>query len=265
MHDGVWVPAEDRAFTTRLARHCARAPVALERLAYEAATGTVRDQSDKATGPTAATETLDLLEWLARVVSHIPNKGPVLQRYYGWDANRTRGRRRRAGMPEPRPLLEPTPVEAAAPTLQKARRRWAELRRRIFGVDRLRCPRCWAPMRIVGFVTQPGWSPGSSITCAVSRPRAASPGRPPSAAGRPARPRRPKPRGVPALDAPRGLVGCAPAAESWSFPASLVGLRASHHHRDYRRQERALSGAHSRAASAGSRGIHAPVGIVAWT
>ena len=156
MHDGVWVPAEDRAFTTRLARHCARAPVALERLAYEAATGTVRDQSDKATGPTAATETLDLLEWLARVVSHIPNKGPVLQRYYGWDANRTRGRRRRAGMPEPRPLLEPTPVEAAAPTLQKARRRWAELRRRIFGVDRLRCPRCGAPMRIVGFVTQPG-------------------------------------------------------------------------------------------------------------
>jgi hypothetical protein len=31
------------------------------------------------------------------VVSHIPNTGQVLQRYYGWYANRTRGRRRQAG------------------------------------------------------------------------------------------------------------------------------------------------------------------------
>ncbi|MCH7684354.1 MAG: transposase, partial [Gemmatimonadetes bacterium] len=40
---------------------------------------------------------MDVLEFLARVVSHIPNKGQVLQRYYGWYANRTRGIRRRAG------------------------------------------------------------------------------------------------------------------------------------------------------------------------
>jgi hypothetical protein len=43
------------------------------------------------TGPTAGSETLDVLEFLARVVSHIPDKGQVLQRYYGWYANRTRG------------------------------------------------------------------------------------------------------------------------------------------------------------------------------
>ena len=51
--------------------------------AYRADTGTVTDQSDKPSGPTAGTETVDALEFLARVVSHIPNKGQVLQRYYG--------------------------------------------------------------------------------------------------------------------------------------------------------------------------------------
>ena len=34
---------------------------------------------------------MDALEFLARVVSHIPTKGQLLQRYYGWYANRTRG------------------------------------------------------------------------------------------------------------------------------------------------------------------------------
>ena len=34
VHDGVWVAAEDREFAVRLARSCARNPVALSRLEY---------------------------------------------------------------------------------------------------------------------------------------------------------------------------------------------------------------------------------------
>jgi hypothetical protein len=126
--------------------------VALSRLAYRADTGTITYQSDKASGPTAGAETVDALEFLARVVSHIPNKGQVLQRYYGWYANRTRGSRRRACTAEPPPVPQ---AEAVAPALHEARRRWAELLRRIFAVDPLRCPRCGAAMRILGFLTQP--------------------------------------------------------------------------------------------------------------
>ena len=37
VHTAVWVPADDRAFATRLARYCARNPVALERLTYDRA------------------------------------------------------------------------------------------------------------------------------------------------------------------------------------------------------------------------------------
>ncbi len=34
VHDGVWVAADDHEFTVRLARYCARNPVALSRLEY---------------------------------------------------------------------------------------------------------------------------------------------------------------------------------------------------------------------------------------
>ena len=70
--------------------------MALERLTYDAATVQVTYRSDKAEGPTAGSETVDALECLARLVTHIPDRGQVLTRYYGWYANRTRGIRRRA-------------------------------------------------------------------------------------------------------------------------------------------------------------------------
>lgn len=155
VHDSVWVTEDDRPFALRLARYRARNPVALERLAYEAASARVTYRSDKTEGPTAGSETLDALEFLARLVTHIPDPHPVLTRYYGWYANRTRGMRRRAlgadGERAP-------PVEVAAPVsipLREARRRWAELLRRIFEVDPLRCPRCGGAMRIITFLTEP--------------------------------------------------------------------------------------------------------------
>jgi hypothetical protein len=126
--------------------------VALERLEYQRADGTVTYHSDKPTGPTAGGETMDPLEFLARVVSHIPDKGQVLQRYYGWYANRTRGGRRRAGAGEDRPVVFAEPVVVP---LREARRRWAELLRRIFEIDPLACPRCGHEMHIVAFITEP--------------------------------------------------------------------------------------------------------------
>ena len=94
-------------------------------------------------------------EFFARLVTHIPDPHPVLTRYYGWYAKRTRGMRRRAlgAVGERAP-----PAEVAAPVsipLREARRRWAELLRRIFEVDPLRCPRCGGAMRIITFLTEP--------------------------------------------------------------------------------------------------------------
>jgi hypothetical protein len=152
VHTAVWVPEDDRAFATRLARYCARNPVALERLTYDRAAKAVTYRSDKSEGPTAGTEAVDALEFLARVLVHIPDKGHVTTRYYGWYANRPRGMRRQA---EP-VALEAPPVIVPAPRLAptEASRRWAALLQQIFEVDPLACPTCHGAMRIVAFITQ---------------------------------------------------------------------------------------------------------------
>jgi hypothetical protein len=84
VHTAVWVPEDDRAFATRLARDCARNPVALERLPYDRRATAVTSRSDTSEGPTAGTETADPLEVLARVLVHLPDKGHVTTRYSGW-------------------------------------------------------------------------------------------------------------------------------------------------------------------------------------
>ena len=40
-HDEVWAPADDKEFTVRLARYCARNPIALSRMEYDAAQSAV--------------------------------------------------------------------------------------------------------------------------------------------------------------------------------------------------------------------------------
>jgi len=64
--------------------YCARCPLALDRLDYDAEAGSVTYHSDKANGPTAGAHPFDPLDFIDRLVSHIPDKGQVLQRYYGY-------------------------------------------------------------------------------------------------------------------------------------------------------------------------------------
>ena len=139
LHTAVWVPEDDRAFATRLARYCARYPVALERLTYDRAAKEVTYRSDQSDGPTAGTETGDPLEFLARVQVHIPDTGHVTTRDYGWYANRPRGMR-----------------EKVAP---EASRRWAYALRqpcssRFSRSTRSRVPPATGPIRVVAFITR---------------------------------------------------------------------------------------------------------------
>jgi len=148
VHTAVWVSEDDRAFATRLARYRAQNPVALERLTYDRTTKAVTDRSDKSDGPTAGTETVDPLECVARVVVHIPDKGHVTTRYYGWYANRPRGMRRQAEPAEAELSPAIVPAPRLAPT--EATHRWAALLQQIFEVDPLACPTCHGAMRLAG-------------------------------------------------------------------------------------------------------------------
>jgi Putative transposase/Transposase zinc-binding domain len=152
VHTAVWVSADDRTFATRLARYCARNPIALDRLTYDRAAKVVSYRSDKSVGPTAGTETVDPLAFLARVLVHIPNKGQVTTRYYGWYANRPRGMRRHVEPAAAEAPLASVTTPRLAPT--EANRRWAALLRQIFEIDPLRCPTCHGTMRIVAVITQ---------------------------------------------------------------------------------------------------------------
>jgi len=110
---------------------------------------------DKTDGPTAGTQALDPLEFLARFLTHIPDPGQVMTRYYGWYASRTRGMRRRqaaGGAEIDEPVAIADPVDWS---LRAACCRWAELLRRICEVDPLARPRCSALMRIVAVITDP--------------------------------------------------------------------------------------------------------------
>ena len=139
-------------YSTRLARYCARNPVALERLTDDRTAKAVTYRSDKSDSPTAGTETVDPMEFLARVLVHIPEKGQVTTRYYGWYANRPRGMRRQAepAAADTPPLI--VPATRLAPT--EATRRWAALLQQMFEVDPLACPTCHGAMRLVAFITQ---------------------------------------------------------------------------------------------------------------
>ena len=42
-----------------------------------------------------STKTFDALDWLAQLVTHIPNKGEQMVRYYGFYSNKSRGLRKK--------------------------------------------------------------------------------------------------------------------------------------------------------------------------
>jgi hypothetical protein len=89
----------------------------------------------------------------SRVLAQIPPPRKHLVRYHGFYSNAARGKRRRdqAAVPVEDGPAEPDPPPSAA----AARKRWADLLRRVYEVDPLVCPKCASQMRVVGFITQP--------------------------------------------------------------------------------------------------------------
>jgi len=74
-------------------------------------------------------ETMDDLEFIARVVSHIPDKGQVMVRHYGLYANAHRGKIRKAGL-SPFLLRLAEEEEKGVPS-----KGWAAMIRKVYEVD----------------------------------------------------------------------------------------------------------------------------------
>jgi hypothetical protein len=95
----------------------------------------------------AERETMDYLEFVARVVSHIPDKGQVTVRYYGLYANAHRGKVRKASL-SPFLLRMAEEEEKRGPS-----KGWAEMIRKVYEVDPMTCPKCGGVMKVVAFIT----------------------------------------------------------------------------------------------------------------
>jgi hypothetical protein len=90
-------------------------------------------------------ERMDYLEFIARVTSHIPDKGQVTIRYLY--ANAHRGKVRKA-QPDKHPFII---IEEGSPRVP--RRGWAEMIKKVYEVNPMACPKCRGEMRIIAFLT----------------------------------------------------------------------------------------------------------------
>ena len=78
-----------------MGKYMIRPLLSLDRLFLDERTGQVGYRYGKETEETQA---MDYLEFIARVTSHIPDKGQVTVRYYGLYANAHRGKARKASL-----------------------------------------------------------------------------------------------------------------------------------------------------------------------
>jgi ribosomal protein S27E len=132
-----------------LARYIIRASFYQERMTYIAA----NDSSDGVSKVVyqskdgTSTKTFGALDWLAQLVTHIPNKGEQMVRYYGFYSNKSRGLRKKAGTDDQVPALIDSGLSRKA-----FRKNWARLIQKIYHVDPLLCPNCSGSMKIISFI-----------------------------------------------------------------------------------------------------------------
>ncbi|MCP3896476.1 MAG: hypothetical protein GY683_01155 [Moraxella sp.] len=72
---------------------------------------------------------------MAQLVTHIPNKGEQMVRYYGYYSNKSRGMRKKAGSDDQVPALVESAVSSKA-----FRKNWARLIQKIYQIDPLLGP-----------------------------------------------------------------------------------------------------------------------------
>jgi hypothetical protein len=116
------VRAETRQEAERVGKYMIRPLLSLERLSLDEREGKVCYQYGKSP---EEVERMDYLEFIARVTSHIPDKGQVTVRYFGLYANAHRGKVRKAQM-DKHPFII---IEQECPRVP--RRGWAEMIRKV--------------------------------------------------------------------------------------------------------------------------------------
>ena len=148
VHNHTTVYPSDTEGLHRLACYLMRSPVNLSRLRYHPDSKLILYQP-KSGQDLDDDGVVDPLEFLARVLIHIPQPNRHGVHFYGAYANRTRSTY------QPEGTAAPSPATGAVLPRRALSKRWAELIFRIYEVDPLTCTQCGAPMKILAFITEP--------------------------------------------------------------------------------------------------------------
>jgi hypothetical protein len=152
--DSVRFEPEDRKSMEKVARYLLRPPLSLERMTYSKGDDQVAYRRKGKNGRPGGEERFDALDFLARVIAHIPPPRVHLVRYLGHYSNVSRGRRRKG---KEAPLTPGQSGDCEDDGLTDAQRRarrrdWARLIRRVYEVDPLDCPKCGGDMKIISVI-----------------------------------------------------------------------------------------------------------------
>ncbi len=90
----------------KLASYMIRAPMSLEKMTYDPATGTLIYRSKMHAGLKRNFQVMPGAEWLELLCKHIPDRYEHLVRYVGWYSNRARSERSKA-LEAQAPVTEP--------------------------------------------------------------------------------------------------------------------------------------------------------------
>jgi hypothetical protein len=101
-----------------------------------------------------AQTTFDPMDFLARLLMHIPQPKLHTVRYYGEYSSVARARRRAKQGEADKEASSPEAALPSAAERRRLRRAWAQMIRRIYEVDPLTC-RCGAQLRILSFILEP--------------------------------------------------------------------------------------------------------------
>jgi hypothetical protein len=157
----VW--PQDTHGLERLCRYLLRCPVSLERIHWTPGAKTLFYQSkqnahDDPLFAHPKGETLDIFEFIARVLTQIPEPRAHGVRYFGAYSSRARALRKRRHIAlqslggddnsTPKDEVELSPKERAA-----TRKSWAQLIRRVYLTDPLKCE-CGGTLRVVAFILE---------------------------------------------------------------------------------------------------------------
>ena len=155
VHAGVFASDDDRVRRARILRYCLRPPFASAQL-RETDDGRVAFELRHARWDGATHVVFTEEGVVRRLAALVPPKGRHVVRYFGVLSSASRLRPLVVPVPRVelgvRPAL--TPTEVPAPALQRRRATWAQLLRRVYGIEGKRCPSCGGDLKSIAAVLE---------------------------------------------------------------------------------------------------------------